>query len=74
MDTNAEERHNVTILLRWISAFAAFPSLTIAFAFLIWDAGEHVLHIAGLLPFGAAATVFFFQAEKVATKFYPVVE
>ena len=70
-DVNADERRNVTLLLRWLSVFVAFPSLTIAGAFLIWDAGEHALHIAGLLPLGLAALGMFYFSPRVAIKFYP---
>ncbi len=70
-DVNAEERRNVTLLLRWISVFVAFPSLTIAGAFLIWDATEHALHVAGLMPLGLAALVMFWLSPRVANRFYP---
>ena len=71
MDANAEERRNVTILLRWISGFVAWPSLTIALAFLLVDPGEHILHVIGLLPLGLAAMVLFFLSGRVALRFYP---
>jgi hypothetical protein len=71
VDVNAEERHNVQVLLRWISLFVAFPSLTIAAAFSLWDFQEHALHVAGLLPLGIAAIGLFFLSGRVATKFYP---
>ncbi len=71
VDANAEERRNIRILLRWISVFVAIPSWTIAGAFALWDAGEHVLHIAGLVPLGIAAAVLWFTSERLATKFYP---
>lgn len=71
MDINAEERRNVTILLRFISGFVAWPSLTIALAFLAIDPSDHALHVAGLLPLGLAAVVLFFLSGRVATRFYP---
>lgn len=71
LDANAEERRNIRIMLRWISGFVAWPSLTIAFAFLLVDPGEHVLHIAGLLPLGLAAVALFFLSPRVALRYYP---
>lgn len=74
MDINEEERRNVTVLLRFISGFVAWPSLTIALAFLFIDAQEHMLHVAGLLPLGLAAVALFFVSPRIAAKFYPVEE
>lgn len=74
MDVNAEERRNVTILLRFVSGFIAWPSLTIALAFLFIDPREHVAHVVGLLPVGLAAVALFFLSARVATRFYPVDE
>lgn len=71
IDANAEERRNIRILLRWISGFIAWPSLTIALAFLLIDPSEHALHIAGLLPLGLAAVALFFLSPRVAMRFYP---
>ena len=62
----------MTRLLRWISMFVAWPSITIALAFLVFtDPSDHWLHIAGLLPLGVAALVLFALAPRVATKFVP---
>ena len=67
-----EERRNVTRLIRWLSMFVAWPSLTIALAFLVVTGpSEHWLHIVGLLPVGIAALVAFAFAPRLAQKFVP---
>lgn len=71
MDINEEERRNVTVLLRFIGGFIAWPSLTIALAFLFIDYEEHFLHVAGLLPLGIAGLALSFLAARIATRFYP---
>jgi membrane protein YdbS with pleckstrin-like domain len=64
------ERRNVTRLIRWIAAFVAWPSLSIALAFLVFTGPQdHWLHIAGLMPLGIAALVLFVQAPKLAKRF-----
>lgn len=70
LDEVAVERRNVTRLIRWLSMFVAWPSLTIGLAFLvITGPNEHWLHIAGLLPLGTAAIVAFALAPRLAAKF-----
>lgn len=69
-DPDAKERRNITVLLRWISAFVAWPSLSLGLVFLLeWQ--DHILHIAGLIPLGVAGLVLFWQAPAVAGRFYP---
>lgn len=69
-DDAATERRNVTRLIRWLSMFVAWPSLSIAFAFLVFTGpGDHWLHIFGLLPLGIAALVLFALAPRVAARF-----
>ncbi len=69
-----DERRNVTRLIRWVAGFIAWPSLSIALAFLIFpdDPREHYLHIAGLLPLGVAAIVLFAMAPRLAARFVPI--
>jgi len=68
-DDVAAERRNVTRLLRWISMFVAWPSLTIALAFLVFTGpSDHWLHIFGLLPLGIAALVLFAMAPRLARR------
>jgi hypothetical protein len=69
LDEVAIERRNMTRLLRWVSMFIAWPSLTIAFAFLVFTGPtDHWLHIAGLMPLGIAALVLFAMAPRLAEK------
>lgn len=69
MDELALERRNVTRLIRWVSMFIAWPSLTIALAFLVFTGpSDHWLHIFGLLPVGVAACVLFAMAPKLAQR------
>lgn len=59
----------MTRLVRWVSVFVAWPSLTIGLAFLVFsDPSEHWLHIAGLLPLGTAALVVFALAPRLAAR------
>jgi hypothetical protein len=59
-------------MVRWLSMFVAWPSLTIALAFLVFtDPSDHWLHIAGLLPLGLAALVVFAMAPRMAARFVP---
>lgn len=74
MDENEEERRNVSLLLKWIGGFIAWPALTIGLAFVLIDASEHMLHVVGLLPLGAAGVAVLVFSRKIATKFYPVLE
>jgi hypothetical protein len=68
-DGLSEERRNVTRLIRWVSMFVAWPSLTIALAFLVVTGpSEHWLHIFGLLPLGLAALVAFAMAPGLAER------
>ena len=69
MDALEEETRNVTRLIRFVAAFVAWPSLTIGLAFLVFtDPSSHWLHIAGLLPLGAAACVVFVMAPNLAQR------
>jgi hypothetical protein len=69
-DDVAVERRNVTRLIRWLSMFVAWPSLSIALAFLVFTGPQdHWLHIFGLLPLGLAALVAFAMAPRLAEKF-----
>ncbi|MEA3136259.1 MAG: hypothetical protein QOJ26_142 [Thermoplasmata archaeon] len=71
-DETAVERRNVTRLIRWLSMFVAWPSLTIALAFLVFTGpSDHWLHIFGLLPVGIAAVVVFAMAPRLAKRFVP---
>jgi len=70
LDELGIERRNVTRLIRWLSMFVAWPSLTIGLAFLVVTGpNEHWLHIAGLLPLGTAAIVAFALAPRLARRF-----
>jgi hypothetical protein len=63
----ALERRNVTRLIRVVSVFVAWPSLTIALAFLVFTGpSDHWLHIVGLMPLGLAACVTFALAPRLA--------
>lgn len=64
------ERQNVTNLIRVVGFFIAFPSLTIGAAFLL-DIDEHLLHIAGLLPLGAAGVAAILLAPRLAARWVP---
>jgi hypothetical protein len=69
LDELALERRNVTRLIRFASAFVAWPSLTIALAFLVFTGPtDHWLHIFGLLPLGVAACVVFALAPRLARR------
>lgn len=69
-DDAGEERRNVTRLIRWVSAFVAWPSLSVALAFLVFtEPSEHILHIAGLMPVGIAACIVFALAPRLAERF-----
>jgi hypothetical protein len=63
------ERRNVTRLLRWIGMFVAWPSLSIALAFLVFTGPrDHWLHIFGLLPVGIAGLGLFAMAPRLAER------
>jgi hypothetical protein len=67
LDEVAVERRNVTRLIRFVSVFVAWPSLTIALAFLVFTGpSDHWLHIVGLMPLGLAACVTFALAPRLA--------
>jgi hypothetical protein len=69
LDEVAAERRNVTRLIRFVSVFVAWPSLTIALAFLVFTGpSDHWLHIFGLLPLGVAACVAFALAPRLAAR------
>lgn len=70
LDLDAEERRNVTHMIRWISGFIAWPALSISLAMMI-DFDEHSLHILGLMPLGIAAVILFFLAPRIAARFVP---
>ncbi|MHB1262265.1 MAG: hypothetical protein ACYC2H_11185 [Thermoplasmatota archaeon] len=70
LDERAVELRNVTRLIRVLSLFVAWPSLTIALAFLVFTGpSDHWLHIFGLLPLGIAAVVAFAMAPRLAARF-----
>lgn len=70
LDERAVELRNVTRLIRVLSLFVAWPSLTIALAFLVFTGpSDHWLHIFGLLPLGVAAVVAFAMAPRLAERF-----
>ena len=64
-----DERRNVTRLIRVVSVFVAWPSLSIALAFLVFTGpSDHWLHIFGLMPLGLAACVTFAIAPRLAAR------
>lgn len=68
-DESGVERRNVTRLIRVVSLFVAWPSLSIALAFLVFTGpSDHWLHIAGLMPLGIAACVTFALAPRLAAR------
>ena len=70
LDEQATEQRNVTRLIRVISMFVAWPSLTAGLAFLVFEGiNEHFLHIVTLVPIGIAAIVVFVMAPRLAQKF-----
>ena len=70
LDESSEERRNVTRLIRVMAGFVAFPSLTIALAFLVFEGpSEHWMHIAGLSAAFALAMVAFVMAPQWAARF-----
>lgn len=70
----AQERRNVTRLIRVVSVFVAWPSLTIALAFLVFTGpSDHWLHIFGLMPVGLAACVTFALAPRLAARWVKAV-
>ena len=72
-DDAAAERRNVARLIRVLSGFVAFPSLTIALAFLVFEGpSEHWMHIAGLSAAFLLAVVAFVQAPSWAARFVDV--
>jgi membrane protein YdbS with pleckstrin-like domain len=72
LDETAEERRNVTRLIRVLAGFVAFPSLTIALAFLVFEGpSAHWMHIAGLSAAFVLAMVAFVMAPRLATRFVP---
>jgi hypothetical protein len=69
LDEAAVERRNVTRLIRFVSVFVAWPSLTIALAFLVFTGpSDHWLHIFGLMPLGLAACATFALAPRLAAR------
>ena len=70
MDERAQERRNVVRLIRVMAGFIAFPSLTIALAFLVFEGpSAHWMHIAGLSAAFGLAVVAFVMAPKWAERF-----
>jgi len=69
-DDVAAERRNVVRLLRVMAGFIAFPSLTIALAFLVFEGpSAHWMHIAGLSAAFALAVAGFLGAPRLAARF-----
>ena len=67
-----DERRNLTRLLRFVGGFLAWPALTVAFAFWVFEGwSTHWLHIAGLLPVGIAGLVLLFGAPRFAARYTP---
>jgi len=66
-----EEQRNVRNLIRIVGAFIAWPSLSIGLVMAIIDFQEHLLHILGLVPLGAAALVLYARAPRLAVRFVP---
>lgn len=66
----SEEQRNVRNLIRAVGSFVAWPSLSIAFIFLL-DLEEHLLHVVGLFPLGFAGVAAIFMAPKLAKRWVP---
>jgi membrane protein YdbS with pleckstrin-like domain len=65
----AEERRNVVRLIRVMAGFVAFPSLTIALAFVVFEGpSAHWMHIAGLSLAFVAAVAAFVMAPRLAER------
>ena len=72
LDERTTERRNVTRLVRVLAGFVAFPSLTIALAFLVFEGpSAHWMHIAGLSAAFVLAVVAFVMAPHWAVRFVP---
>lgn len=57
-------------LIRVMAGFIAFPSLTIALAFVVFEGPTaHWMHIAGLSAAFVLAAVGFAMAPRIATRF-----
>ncbi|HUR24597.1 MAG TPA: hypothetical protein VM327_01105 [Candidatus Thermoplasmatota archaeon] len=69
---SSEERRNVTRLIRVLAGFVAFPSLTIALAFAVFEGPtEHWMHITGLSAAFVLAMVALLMAPAWAARFVP---
>lgn len=69
-DDTATERRNVARLIRVMAGFIAFPSLTIALAFVVFEGPTaHWMHIAGLSAAFVLAVVAFVMAPRWAERF-----
>ena len=69
-DDAATERNNVVRLIRVMAGFVAFPSLTIALSFVVFEGpAAHWMHIAGLSAAFLLAMVAFVMAPRWAERF-----
>ncbi len=67
-----EERRKVANLLRFVGLCVAFPALSIAFAFWVFEGfDDHWLHIAGLTPVGIAGVAVAAVAPRLAARWVP---
>ena len=70
LDASHEEHRNVTRLIRVLAGFVAFPSLTIALAFVVFEGpSEHWMHITGLSAAFVLAMVALVMAPTWAARF-----
>ncbi|MFA5943741.1 MAG: hypothetical protein WC876_04655 [Candidatus Thermoplasmatota archaeon] len=70
LDEAATERRNITRLIRVMSMFVAWPSLTAGLAFIVFEGVDvHLLHIVTLLPIGVAALLAFVMAPRLTERF-----
>jgi uncharacterized membrane protein len=67
----ADERGNVTRLIRFLAFFVAVPTVTIGLALLLYAPGEHALHMGAFLLLGAAAVLVYLAAPRLAERFVP---
>lgn len=69
-DDEVSETVHVTRLLRWIGLFLAWPGITIAGAFILFeDAGEHAGHITLSLSFGSIGVFVALLSRRIAEKY-----
>lgn len=68
-DDVATERRNVVRLIRVMAGFVAFPSLTTALAFVVFEGPTaHWMHIAGLSAAFVLAVAGFVFAPRLAER------